>query len=108
MIADMGIEVVVIALLVVVVAWVAAAVIGRLPAGEGALAPELPADAAVHLPDGPLHAEDVRGLRLPVALRGYRMAEVDDALRRMALELQERDAAVAELQAELRSVEPRR
>ena len=47
-------EVVVIVLLVCVVAWVAAVVIGRLPAGEGALAPELPGDAAVHLPDDAL------------------------------------------------------
>lgn len=87
-------EVVVIVLLVCVVAWVAALAVGCLPAGEGALSPELPADAAVHLPDGPLHAQDVEGLRLPVALRGYRMAEVDDALRRMAEELEARDRAL--------------
>ncbi|WP_462417117.1 DivIVA domain-containing protein [Kytococcus sp. Marseille-QA3725] len=86
--------VVVIALLLCVVAWVAAVVIGRLPAGEGALPQELPADAAVHLPDGPLRGEDLRGLRLPITIRGYRMAEVDDALRRMAEELEARDRAL--------------
>ncbi|WP_374929038.1 DivIVA domain-containing protein [Kytococcus sedentarius] len=89
--------VVLVALLACVVAWVAAVVIGRLPAGEGALPPELPGEAAVHLPDGPLHGEDVRGLRLPTAIRGYRMAEVDDMLRRMAEELEARDAALAEM-----------
>ena len=92
--------VVLIVLLACVVAWVAAVVIGRLPAGEGALAPELPGDAAVHLPDGPLHPEDVRGLRLPTAVRGYRMAEVDDMLRRMAEELEHRDAALAEMRSQ--------
>lgn len=89
--------VVLIALLVCVTAWTAAAALGRLPADEGALPAEIPPDAAVHLPDGPLHSGDVRDLRLPVAVRGYRMAEVDAMLRRMGQELDARDAALAEL-----------
>ena len=39
--------------------------------------------------DGP--AEDVKALRLGVALRGYRMDEVDDVLDVLAAELVERD-----------------
>ncbi|KOG88486.1 hypothetical protein ADK38_19535 [Streptomyces varsoviensis] len=38
---------------------------------------------------------------LPVGLRGYRMAEVDDALDRLAAELTERDSRIAELEAAL-------
>ncbi|MFF0726759.1 DivIVA domain-containing protein [Streptomyces sp. NPDC004134] len=52
-------------------------------------------------PDRPLGRADIDALRLPVALRGYRMDDVDDALDRVAAELAERDARIAELEAAL-------
>ena len=51
------------------------------------------------LPDRPLTAEDVRRLRFGVALRGYAMGQVDDVLERLAREIAERDARIAELTA---------
>lgn len=80
-------------LVVVVVAaavfGIAAAVFGR---GEE-LAPLPPGPTPSRLPDGALTGDDVRALRLPQAVRGYRMAEVDWVLERLAAEL---DRAVAE------------
>jgi DivIVA domain-containing protein len=56
----------------------------------------------VELPLGrPMSAGDVDSLRLPVALRGYRMAETDEALDRLARELRERDEELALLRARL-------
>jgi DivIVA domain-containing protein len=37
--------------------------------------------------DRPLAADDLRALRLPTAVRGYRMAEVDALLARLAAEI---------------------
>jgi len=51
------------------------------------------------LPDRPLAAEDVRRLRFGIALRGYAMGQVDDVLERLAAEVAERDARIAELTA---------
>ena len=51
--------------------------------------------------DRPLHRGDVEALRFPVTLRGYRMADVDDALSRLGAELAERDARIADLEAAL-------
>lgn len=42
--------------------------------------------------DGPLTAEDLRGVRFTTSLRGYRAAEVDSLLGRLARELEERAA----------------
>jgi DivIVA domain-containing protein len=54
----------------------------------------------VELPDDrPVTAEDVRALRISVALRGYRMSEVDWLLDQFALTLEERDAEIARLRA---------
>ena len=36
--------------------------------------------------DGPISADDLRRIRFPIALRGYRMAEVDALLNRLAEE----------------------
>ncbi|HEV2797723.1 MAG TPA: DivIVA domain-containing protein [Nocardioides sp.] len=44
-------------------------------------------------PDRPLAARDLRTVRFPLALRGYRMSEVDELLARLATELEDRDAA---------------
>ncbi|MGW4381170.1 DivIVA domain-containing protein [Kitasatospora sp. NPDC004531] len=49
--------------------------------------------------DRPLSRNDVDELRLPMALRGYRMDEVDDVLDRLGAELALRDAKIAELEA---------
>jgi len=43
--------------------------------------------------DGPVTAEDLRRIRFPLAFRGYRMAEVDALLERLA---EEREAADTE------------
>ena len=51
------------------------------------------------LPDRLLTAEDVRRLRFGIALRGYAMGQVDDVLERLATEVAERDARIAELTA---------
>jgi DivIVA domain-containing protein len=44
--------------------------------------------------EGPITADDLRRIRFPIALRGYRMAEVDALLDRLAEEREqaERDA----------------
>ena len=84
--------------LVVVVAAVTLAVVGG---GSEAVLPEAEPDrVADGLPEGrPVVRADIDGLRLPVAPRGYRMAEVDDVLDRLGAELAERDARIAELSA---------
>jgi hypothetical protein len=51
------------------------------------------------LPDEALAADDVVGLRLPVALRGYRFAETDLLLDRLTDELRMRDEEIARLRA---------
>ncbi|WP_405950411.1 DivIVA domain-containing protein [Streptomyces prunicolor] len=52
-------------------------------------------------PDRPVNHADIETLRFPLAARGYRMAEVDDALGRIAAELAERDARIADLESAL-------
>ncbi len=44
-------------------------------------------DAPPGLPDGEVTPEALRGATLPVVLRGYRMADVDEVLERAAAEL---------------------
>ncbi|WP_329397433.1 DivIVA domain-containing protein [Streptomyces lydicus] len=51
--------------------------------------------------DRPVARADVDAVRLPVAVRGYRMDDVDDVLDRLGAELAERDARIAELEAAL-------
>ncbi|MFJ3927217.1 DivIVA domain-containing protein [Streptomyces sp. NPDC090022] len=86
--------------LVVVVAAVTLAVIGG---GDEAVLPEAePERVADALPETrAVVREDIDALRLPVAPRGYRMAEVDDVLMRLGAELAERDKRIAELEAAL-------
>jgi DivIVA domain-containing protein len=68
-----------------------------------------PADldrSPVILPDDrPVTADDVRALRISVTVRGYRMTEVDWLLDQFAMTLDERDAEIAALRAQL-SVHP--
>jgi DivIVA domain-containing protein len=87
--------------LVAVVAAVALAVLG-----DGGVLRDAPPDRLVDpLPlDRPLSRADVDEVRLPVAVRGYRMREVDDVLDRLSAEIAQRDARIAELTAALGSV----
>jgi DivIVA domain-containing protein len=81
-----------------VVFGVAVVLTGR---GE-VLSEEHPDRADIGLPrDRSMRAEDVVGLRFALALRGYRMSEVDDALDRLAAEIAARDEAIARLTARL-------
>ncbi|WP_229351741.1 DivIVA domain-containing protein [Streptomyces sp. UNOB3_S3] len=92
-----------IALVVVVAAVTLAVAGGGGDGGGGDALPEAAHDRmAWPLPAGrALGRADVEALRLPLALRGYRMAETDDALDRLGAELAERDARIAELEAAL-------
>jgi DivIVA domain-containing protein len=53
--------------------------------------------------DGPVTAEDLRRIRFPIALRGYRMAEVDALLDRLA---EERELSEARARRETDTDEP--
>lgn len=93
---------IVIAAVAAVLFGIAAAVFGR---GEE-LAPLAPGATPTRLPANDIEGDDVRVLQIPQAVRGYRMAEVDWVLDRLAAELDrssaERDALrahVAELEA---------
>lgn len=98
-------------LYLIVVVAVAAAVFGiaAVVFGRGEeLAPLAPGATPTRLPAVELDGQDVRELCFPQAVRGYRMAEVDWVLERLADELDrneaERDgllARVAELESEL-------
>ncbi len=81
------------ALLGVVLVLFAAAV---LSTREGTVLAPAPQDLPdLGLPERPLRAEDVEGLRFSLAPRGYRMAEVDAVLDRLAEELADRDRRLA-------------
>ncbi|MEU5973380.1 hypothetical protein [Streptomyces sp. NPDC047315] len=84
----------------VVVGAVTLAVVGG---GDSAALPDVAPEQLVDpLPaTRPVGRADVEALRLPVAPRGYRMADVDDVLGRLGAELAERDARIAELEATL-------
>ena len=67
------------------------------------LLPDAPPDRPdLDLPEGPLQPTDVEQVRFSMALRGYRMDEVDAVLERLAAELAERDRRLAELEARAR------
>ncbi|MFJ6212833.1 DivIVA domain-containing protein [Streptomyces sp. NPDC092296] len=68
--------------------------------GAGGAMPEaVPDRLTARLPaERPLGRADVDELRLPMAVRGYRMDEVDDVLDRLGAELALRDARIAELE----------
>jgi DivIVA domain-containing protein len=94
---------IVVAAVAAVLFGLAAVVFGR---GEE-LAPLAPGATPTRLPAGEVEGEDVRDLRFPQAVRGYRMAEVDWVLDRLADELDRagvrRDELLARV-AELESV----
>ena len=84
------------ALIGVVIVLFAAAV---LSTRTGPVLADAPPDA-VHpaLPPGPLQPEDVAEVRFAMALRGYRMSEVDAVLQRLAADLRARDERIAVLE----------
>ncbi len=75
---------------------------GSVLLGRGETQPAAdPERSPVELPDDrPVTGEDVRGLQVSVAVRGYRMTEVDWLLEQLALALDERDQVIAALRAE--------
>ena len=86
-------------LLAVAVAGVAVAVaVGRISGGMAEPTSTVPVRA---LPDGDVEPADVDQLRFEVALRGYRMQQVDAALDRLRTELARYQEEHARLQAEL-------
>jgi DivIVA domain-containing protein len=70
------------------------------------MAPVLPEGTPVELPDDRLaRGDDLRALKLSVALRGYRMDEVDWLLDRLSEQVDSRDREIARLRSVLH-VEP--
>ena len=84
-------------ILVVIVLVVGAAALVAL--GSGGALPDAERDRlAARLPlDRPVGRPDIDALRFPMALRGYRMDEVDDVLDRLGVELTHRDVRITEL-----------
>lgn len=80
-------------LVVLLIGAVAVLVAGRGPAAGLELAPAYDDRPDAFLPEGrPLTGDDLRRLRLSTSLRGYRAAEVDELLHRLADELDRRPA----------------
>ena len=75
---------------------------GSVLLGRGETQPPAELDRSpVELPDDrPVTGEDVRALQVSVAVRGYRMTEVDWLLEQLAQALEERDEEIAALRAE--------
>lgn len=93
-------------LLVVVVVAAAFFGIAVLVFGRGEELPPLPPDATpTRLPARAIGAHHVRALRFPLALRGYRMTEVDWVLDRLAGELERTEAERDELAARIAELE---
>lgn len=80
---------------VAVVTSVALLAVGRL----GELPDVEPDRPPVLLPEDRLvESQDVDDVRFAVGMRGYRMDEVDDVLDRLAADIAERDARIADLE----------
>lgn len=77
--------------------------VASLLLGRGETQPPAEPDRSpVHLPDDrPVVSDDLRALRIAVTVRGYRMVEVDWLIDQLASTLDERDAQIAALRAEL-------
>ncbi|MCW3843669.1 DivIVA domain-containing protein, partial [Micromonospora yasonensis] len=92
-------------LLLVVALTVAAVVFGVTVLVSGrdpGLVPVEPDGRAVPLPGGrPLHESDVAEVRFDTALRGYRMAQVDQAMRRAAYDIGYKSELIGVLEAEV-------
>lgn len=93
-------------LLVLVVALTVAAVVFGvavlITGREAGLMPVEPDGRAVPLPGNrPLAETDVARVRFDIVLRGYRMAQVDQALRRAAYDIGYKDELISVLEAEV-------
>jgi DivIVA domain-containing protein len=93
-------------LLFVVVALVVAAIVFgvtvMMGGGDSGLTPVEPDGAALPLPsDRPLGEEDIVRTRFDTALRGYRMAQVDQALQRAAYDIGYKGELIGVLEAEV-------
>ncbi|MEU7982194.1 DivIVA domain-containing protein [Micromonospora sp. NPDC049081] len=91
-------------LILVVALTVAAVVFGVtvLISGRDGLAPAEPDGRAVPLPGGrPLRESDVGALRFDTALRGYRMDQVDQAMRRAGYDIGYKTELIGVLEAEI-------
>lgn len=93
-------------LILLVVALVAAAlvfgVVTLLTGGDQGLEPVEPDGRVVPLPAArPLTEVDLNGVRFDVAMRGYRMAQVDQALRRAAYDIGYKEELINVLEAEV-------
>ena len=87
---------------VLVVAGIGFGVVVLITSGDPGLAPAEPDGRAVPLPAGrPLAEADIAALRFDTALRGYRMAQVDAALRRTAYDLGYKEELITVLMAEV-------
>ncbi|GEL24165.1 hypothetical protein PSU4_31190 [Pseudonocardia sulfidoxydans NBRC 16205] len=97
------------ALIYLLVVVVVAAVVYALAVavfGRGEELPPLPeGETPTRLPVGRVSGADVRALRIPQAVRGYRMVEVDWVLDRLAGEVERLGSERDELEARLRAVE---
>lgn len=102
----MGTALIYLLVVVVVAAVVYALVVAVF--GRGEELPPLPeGETPTRLPVGRVSGADVRALRIPQAVRGYRMAEVDWVLDRLAGEVERLGAERDEMEARLRTVEDR-
>jgi DivIVA domain-containing protein len=93
-------------LLFVVVALVVAAIVFgvtvMVSGGDPGLTPVEPDGKALPLPsDRPLGEEDVFRTRFDIAFRGYRMAQVDQALQRAAYDIGYKGELIGVLEAEV-------
>lgn len=95
-------------LLLVVALTVAAVVFGvtvLVTGGDPGLVPAEPDGRAVPLPGArPLREADVAGTRFDTAVRGYRMGQVDQALRRAAYDIGYKDELIGVLEAEVEAL----
>ena len=89
------IQVLVVLAVVAAVAAVAAGVV------RGELAEPTSTLPDAELPPGPLQARDLAQVRFSLALRGYRMSEVDEALDRAGAELDAREQEIRQLREQL-------
>jgi DivIVA domain-containing protein len=85
-----------------VVAAIVFGVTVMLSGGDSGLTPAEPDGRALPLPsDRPLNEEDIIRTRFDVALRGYRMSQVDQALQRAAYDVGYKGELIGVLEAEV-------
>jgi DivIVA domain-containing protein len=94
-------QILVVLAVVAAVAAVAAGVLRGGASDEVGLPEATSTLPALRLPAGRFTGHDLEGLRFSIGFRGYRMDEVDQVLDRLAVELRDRDAEVAELRERL-------